>query len=303
MPARRMCFRRCTRRFPTALRRSRGVEGRLVGLRQRELPRDDPALRVCRHVDAARRLSPGLALLGRAVVRGARATATAPWPGIGGSIADYRNSYYGREATRAIQRLTAAARGRRRCVAATRAGTRGRGPGAAPPQRARSSAALLAAGLWRRRDRGGPQGATSTTGNTPMLDATIAYALNRKGELRPAITAMRRAYPQFMADGGERLPRDILKRHLSGGALGTDSALRRTSGASIRTWWRRSWRRSRPFRPTSVSSANAWGLMQIAAVDGTSVRAEGRRPWDSRRLGVDRSGRERAASARPISRT
>jgi hypothetical protein len=69
--------------------------------------------------------------------------------------------------------------------------------------------ALLGAGLYddavaelRRVQREG--------GSSPLVEATIAYALNRQGELRPAIQAMRRAYPQFMAAGGERLPREIL---------------------------------------------------------------------------------------------
>jgi hypothetical protein len=42
------------------------------------------------------------------------------------------------------------------------------------------------------------------------VDATIAYALNRQGGCGPRFTAMRRAYPQFMAEGGEALPREIL---------------------------------------------------------------------------------------------
>ena len=58
-------------------------------------------------------------------------------------------------------------------------------------------------------------------GDSPALQATIAYVYRRKGlsesdttekfnQLRGSITLMRRAYPQFMAAGGQELPRDIL---------------------------------------------------------------------------------------------
>ena len=68
---------------------------------------------------------------------------------------------------------------------------------------------LLAAGMYD--DAIGELRRLQATGQgSPLVDATIAYALNRQGKLRPAITAMRRAYPQFMADGGEALPQEIL---------------------------------------------------------------------------------------------
>ena len=58
-------------------------------------------------------------------------------------------------------------------------------------------------------------------GDSPAVLATIAYVYRRKGQaetntteqfnlLRGSITLMRRAYPQFMAAGGQDLPRDIL---------------------------------------------------------------------------------------------
>ena len=58
-------------------------------------------------------------------------------------------------------------------------------------------------------------------GDSPAVQATIAYVYRRKGQaetntteqfnlLRGSITLMRRAYPQFMAAGGQDLPRDIL---------------------------------------------------------------------------------------------
>jgi soluble lytic murein transglycosylase len=58
-------------------------------------------------------------------------------------------------------------------------------------------------------------------GDSPAIQATIAYVNRKKGLtesntterfnlLRGSITLMRRAYPQFMAAGGQDLPRDIL---------------------------------------------------------------------------------------------
>jgi soluble lytic murein transglycosylase len=57
-------------------------------------------------------------------------------------------------------------------------------------------------------------------GDSPAVQATIAYVYRKKGQtesnateqfnlLRGSITLMRRAYPQFMAAGGQDLPRDI----------------------------------------------------------------------------------------------
>jgi soluble lytic murein transglycosylase len=180
------------------------------------------------------------------------------------AIADYRNSYYGREAIRAFRALTgtpppAAA------VAAERDPARAIVAGAAPAN-AVLVQRLLNAGLWddavaelRR--------VQATGGSTPVIDATIAYALNRKGELRPAITAMRRAYPQFMSDGGEHLPERILKvifpvahwetirRHAADRRL--DLYLVTALVAQEST-----------FQADVVSSANAVGMMQLLPSTG-----------------------------------
>ena len=48
-------------------------------------------------------------------------------------------------------------------------------------------------------------------GSSPAIDATIAWAYNQKGELRRAITLMRRAYPQYLTADGQQLPADILQ--------------------------------------------------------------------------------------------
>jgi soluble lytic murein transglycosylase len=179
-------------------------------------------------------------------------------------IADYRNSYYGREASRSLERLGAdrasvlLAAARRDPALSIAAG--------APPAGARLIQRLLAIGLYD--DAIAElQKAKLESGASPLLDATLAYALNRKGDLRGAITAMRRAYPQFMAEGGEQLPLEILRvifpvahwdlirryaeqRELDPFLVAALVAQESTFQADIR------------------SSANAWGLMQIVPATG-----------------------------------
>jgi soluble lytic murein transglycosylase len=63
--------------------------------------------------------------------------------------------------------------------------------------------------------------AQTVWGASPVIDATIAWIYHQQGQLetgsrqftllRGSITAMRRAYPQFLAAGGETLPKELLK--------------------------------------------------------------------------------------------
>jgi soluble lytic murein transglycosylase len=196
-------------------------------------------------------------------------------------IADYRNSYYGREAARSLERLGAdrasvlLAAARREPVLSIAAGT--------PPANTRLIQRLLAVGLY---DDAIAElrKAKLESGSSPMIDATIAYALNRKGDLRGAITAMRRAYPQFMADGGEQLPREILnvifpvahwdlirryadQRRLDPFLVAALVAQESTFQADIR------------------SAANAWGLMQIVPATGRRYAPKvGVRPFSTSKL-------------------
>jgi soluble lytic murein transglycosylase len=55
------------------------------------------------------------------------------------------------------------------------------------------------------------QHAQKLYGDSAPLQATIAYVQHKLGNLRLAINAMKRAYPQYMAAGGEHLPREILQ--------------------------------------------------------------------------------------------
>lgn len=203
------------------------------------------------------------------------------------TVAAYRHSYYGRQALTALSTprfMAAAVRSPGPHVTAADAAPPA--PVAldipAPPSNAALIRALLAAELYdeaiqeiRRAQAEGP---------SPLVEATLAYALNRKGQLRPAIIAMRRAYPQFMADGGEALPPEILRvifpvdywdlirhyarqRNLDPYLMAALIAQESTFQADVR------------------SRANAWGLMQILPSTGRQIaRAIGIRGFTTARL-------------------
>jgi soluble lytic murein transglycosylase len=191
-------------------------------------------------------------------------------------MAEYRNSYYGRLAARAAASL--------RAGAAPMAG--GAAPALAPgepPPNAEVIRALLAASLYddailelRK--------VQNERGRSPLLDATLAYALNRKGDLRAGIIQMRRAYPEYIAAGGEQLPAEILQvifpvaywdlisRYAAAHEL--DPYLMAALVAQEST-----------FQPAVRSPAGAWGLMQILPSTGRQVAQRlGIRPFTTARL-------------------
>jgi soluble lytic murein transglycosylase len=47
-------------------------------------------------------------------------------------------------------------------------------------------------------------------GDSPAIHATYGWIYNRQGDLRRGINSMKRAYPQYLAAGGEELPADLL---------------------------------------------------------------------------------------------
>jgi soluble lytic murein transglycosylase len=53
--------------------------------------------------------------------------------------------------------------------------------------------------------------AERTWGEHPVLQASIAWVYGQQGDLIHAIPMLKRAYPQYMASGGEQLPDDLLK--------------------------------------------------------------------------------------------
>ncbi len=197
------------------------------------------------------------------------------------TIRDYGTSYYGREAARALEHLLTASRpAGAGSIEAVEPGPE-LNPGQAPTNAALIQA-LLTAQLWS--DAIGELRRTQRVdGNSPVIDATLAYALNRNGELRAAINAMKRAYPQYLADG-HALPRDLLtvlfpvahweliqkyaKAHqLDPFLIAALVAQESTFDAKVR------------------SSANAWGLMQILPSTGQRYARQLKiRPFSTARL-------------------
>jgi soluble lytic murein transglycosylase len=200
------------------------------------------------------------------------------------TIADYRNSYYGRRAAAQIESIQASARPAgaglvspaRRELPATVV------PGA-PPLNAALLQHLLAAGMHDEAV-GELRRLQADGGSSPLLEATLAYALGRRGDLRPSINTMRAAYPQFMAAGGEALPVEILTVifpveywsliYKYSTARGLDPFLMTALVAQEST-----------FQADVRSSANAYGLMQILPSTGRQyAQILGIRPFRTDRL-------------------
>jgi soluble lytic murein transglycosylase len=182
------------------------------------------------------------------------------------TIADYRNSYFGRLAADAFMEL-AGRYPQAAEVAAFRDPARAIAPGS-PPAGFDRIRPLLDASLWI------DAVAEMVTlqpqrGADPVIEATIAYALNRNGELRPAITAMRRAYPQFMSDGGEALPERMLRVIFPVAYADTISRLAAERGLDVYLVTALIAQES-TFQADVRSSASAVGLMQL--ITGTARR-------------------------------
>ena len=187
---------------------------------------------------------------------------------------DYHNSYYGRLA---VAQLASAG------VAVPTSLVAAPGPRPLPPPTERQIALLMALGLHDLA-LAEAQFARRVFGDSPALQATVALAHHRAGRLRPAINAMKRAYPQYLASGGETLPADVLRvifpidywQQLEGSARrrGLDPYLVVALAAQEST-----------FDAGISSSAGAIGLMQIMPATGRSVaRQLGIKPFSTRRL-------------------
>ena len=129
-------------------------------------------------------------------------------------VTDYENSYYGRLASKRL-----AGRSEPTVVPAVAVTT----PALAVPDPIPNDPVvrqLVALGLYDTAQRE-VQYAQRLWGDSPQLQATLAFirhnqavdlsSYDRLNALRGAITTMRRAYPQFMAAGGEDLPPDVLR--------------------------------------------------------------------------------------------
>jgi soluble lytic murein transglycosylase len=129
------------------------------------------------------------------------------------TIADYGNSYYGRLASAILsQRSQPIA-----VEAVTTTDPAGGAPIVATDALVRELNALELYDDALRE----VQYAQHVWGNSPQLEATVAWIRHQQGlsltgvdrfnAIRGAITTMRRAYPQFLAAGGENLPPEILR--------------------------------------------------------------------------------------------
>jgi len=186
---------------------------------------------------------------------------------------DYHNSYYGRLAVRQLAS--------RRDSAITP--SLQRQPVQASVPTAQRIALLLATGL-NQEAMSELQYAQRVWGDSPQLQATIALTHRRLGNVRAGINAMKRAYPQYLAAGGETLPSEILQVIFP---LDYWTLLQKYSGqrgldpyvvAALVA-------QESNFDPVVVSHANAWGLMQVMPATGRSLaRKLGVRPFSTQRL-------------------
>ena len=177
-------------------------------------------------------------------------------------FADYGNSYYGRLAKKHVSRTADADPAQERAVAASLQST------ATPPRppTADRIRLLLAGGLY---DAALEElrFAQRQWGTSPAIEATMAWAYHQKGELRRAITLMRRAYPQSLTSSGHQLPVamrqvifplvywDLIRKHAAPYDLDPYVMAALINQEST-------------FDPDIRSSANAWGLMQIVPPTG-----------------------------------
>jgi soluble lytic murein transglycosylase len=125
---------------------------------------------------------------------------------------DYLNTYYGRLA---LKRLDAGGPQRRVALAAVHAAATDPNASDAPvvpplPQNEHVIRALLALDLY---DQALDElhYAQKNWGDSSAIQATIGWIYHQRGDLRAGINAIKRAYPQYMAAGGEALPSELLK--------------------------------------------------------------------------------------------
>jgi len=111
------------------------------------------------------------------------------------------------------------------------------------------------------------QYAQRTWGDSPLVTATIAWVRNQQGDLRTAITLIKRAYPQYMAAGGEKLPIEIRRVMYPVDywpAIRKQAASRHLDPYLVASLILQ----ESTFSPAARSSANAVGLMQLIASTG-----------------------------------
>jgi soluble lytic murein transglycosylase len=130
-------------------------------------------------------------------------------------------------------------------------------------------------------------------GDSPAIQATIAWTYKQQGLgasgserfrlLRGSITTMRRAYPQFLAAGGQGLPREVLTVIFP---LAYWDVIRKYSAAQDLDPYLVAALvvQESTFVPDVRSSANAVGLMQLMAATGRQYARRLKLPYSARLL-------------------
>ena len=177
-------------------------------------------------------------------------------------FADYGNSYYGRLARKHVAHRSGVPM-EDRAVAASRQAI----GAAAPRPPTESRIRLLLANAMYDDALAELRYAQRQWGTSPAIEATIAWAYHQKGELRRAITLMRRAYPQSLTSSGHELPVemrqvifplvywDLIRKHSRAHDLDPFVIAALIGQEST-------------FDPEIRSVANAWGLMQVVPATG-----------------------------------
>ena len=180
--------------------------------------------------------------------------------------ADYLNSYYGRLASRRLERIDKVARAAWTPPARTAAqeATSTTLPPTADLIRLLLSLGMEADALNELRF------AQRQWGSSPAIEATMAWIYYRQGDLRRAIIQMRRAYPQHLtADGSARLPDELLRVIFPleyWDIIQKRARERRLDPFLVAALVAQ----ESTFDPSIRSAANAYGLMQV--VPGTGRR-------------------------------
>jgi soluble lytic murein transglycosylase len=198
------------------------------------------------------------------------------------AAADYLNSYYGRLALKRLDGRTPPTRVLGEPTSLL-----------APPANEPAIRALLSVGRYDEALRE-LRYAQRVWGDSAAIQATIAYVNRKKGLtesnttekfnlLRGSINQMRRAYPQFMAAGGQDLPRDILQHIFP---LSYWDLIRKYSTqhnldpyliAALMA-------QESTFVPAIRSHANAYGLMQLWPPTARRLARQMKIPYSTRLL-------------------
>jgi len=180
---------------------------------------------------------------------------------------DYANSYYGRLAERQLSRQgdVTTERGEVRRVSSTQAALPEVKPIPSEPL-----IRLLLANEMYDDALGELRYAQRAWGNSARVDATMAWVYNRKGELRRAISLMRRTYPQFLSAGGQELPAEILQVIFP--LVYWDSIRKYSAQHDLDPYLIAALvAQESTFDAGVRSSANAWGLMQLVPSTGKKL--------------------------------